>query len=600
MRSPDWSLDSDFFPPPPGPEGLDRPWLKAYGPSTSAEIGPRAFQHLGDMIRSTSLAYGPRKAFSLVLPNGAEGWLTFDDVNAYSDQLALYFRKVIGLKPGDRVALMMPNCLAFPVAAFAVFKAGLILVNTNPLYTVNEMVHQYQDAEPAALVMIDLFGEKIAPVVQATGIRHVVLCRLTDFLPPLRAMVIQTVLKYVRKSVPRIGDTGGVEVVPLRDALHAGASLCEGEAEDGVHHPDLAEYVRDLGPGATALLQYTGGTTGVSKGAELTHGNLISNFMETIELCGRSMVPGKETMLTALPLYHIFAFTVNLLTFYRVGAHNILIPSPRPIANLKSALENKPITWMTGVNTLFSALVEAPWFREAPPPHLKWSIAGGAALHSSVAERFERITRSRIAEGYGMTEASPVVAVNPLGGRILRDSIGVPLPSTYIRIVDDEGRPLAKGESGELWVYGPQVMKGYWRRPDETALVLKDGWLRTGDMAMFLDDGYLRIVDRKKEVIVVSGFKVFPNEVEECLCRHPLVLEAAVIGVGDAHSGEVPRAYVVPRGKELTPGMLKAHCENELARYKVPKEFIFRKELPKTPVGKILRRVLREEQSREG
>jgi long-chain acyl-CoA synthetase len=355
-------------------------------------------------------------------------------------------------------------------------------------------------------------------------------------------------------------------------------------------------YWRHLRGDHIACLQYTGGTTGVSKGAVLTHGNLLANLTQTLAMGGSHIEEGKECVLTALPLYHIFAFTVNLLAFYSVGARNVLIPSPRPVQNLQRAIENTPVTWISGVNTLFNALQNEEWFVAYPPKTLKAAIAGGTALHAAVAQRWEKVTGTRIAEGFGLTESSPVVCFNPLSGMAKADSIGIPVPGTDVALVDDDGRPVAQGEPGELIVRGPQVMQGYFARPDETAKTIKNGWLYTGDVAVMDIDGYFKIVDRKKDMVLVSGFNVYPNEVEDALAKLDDVLEAAVVGVPDDKSGEAVRAYVVKReGALLDEAEIIKHCKSLLTDYKIPKSIVFRSELPKTPIGKVLRKDLKAE-----
>jgi long-chain acyl-CoA synthetase len=358
---------------------------------------------------------------------------------------------------------------------------------------------------------------------------------------------------------------------------------------------DVSQYWKHLSHSDLALLQYTGGTTGVAKGAMLTHGNLLWNVNQITAMGRQKMENGKEVVLTALPLYHIFAFTANLLSFYRAGARNILVPSPRPIQNLQRAVENYRITWISGVNTLYNALMNEEWFNAFPPKHLKAAIGGGAAMHSSVVRRWENMTGCRLLEGYGLTETAPLVCFQPVGGPPKTDSIGIPAPHTEVRLVNDDGHDVAQGEPGELIVRGPQVMQGYWQQPAETAQAIRDGWFHTGDVAVMDDDCSFRIVDRKKDMILVSGFNVYPNEIEEVLSAHDKVMEAAVIGVPNAKTGEAVQAYIVRRDESLTEEELAAHCRQHLTGYKQPARFVFRDELPKTPIGKILRKDLRKE-----
>jgi long-chain acyl-CoA synthetase len=562
-----------------------QPWVEHYGPSTAREIAPLGHAHLADLVRSAAQRYAKQTAFTTCMPNGMHGSLTYAQVDMYSDAFAVYLREVVGLKAGARVALQTPNCLAYPVVAFGVFKAGCVLVNTNPLYTAEEMTHQFAGSGAEVLVIVDLFADKLPQVLAATGIRRVVVAEVTQFFSRVPRAVIRAVMKVWSRVLPKIV----VEHIRLDWALAEGAVA---RTQKGI---DVAAYTRGVGSDALAALQYTGGTTGVSKGAMLTHGNLLDNCAQAWAM-GRALIDeGRETVLTALPLHHIFAFQFNLLCFFAAGARNVLVPSPRPIGNLQRAFDNYKITWMSGVNTLFNALLNEEWFTAFPPKHLKGAVAGGAALQSAVAQRWQRVTGTRIAEGYGLTECSPVVCFNPLVGTQKPDSIGVPVPGTQVRLVDDTGLPVPLGAAGELIVRGPQVMQGYWNRPAETAGVLRDGWLYTGDVAVMDADGYFRIVDRKKDMILVSGFNVYPNEVEEVIARMEQVLEVAVIGTPDAKSGEAVRAYVVAQDPALTAEQVRAHCRKYLTDYKVPRNVEFRTELPKTPIGKILRKNLKAE-----
>lgn len=561
----------------------DRPWASHYAPGTNPDIGPIAYRHLSDMVRQQSARHTTKTAFTQVMPNGMAGAMTYEQVDRLSDDFAAYLRGTLALDPGDRVAVQMPNSLAYPVVLFGVLKAGCVAVNTNPLYTPPEMVHQFTDSGARVLVISDLFADRLPAVLPKTPrIENVVTVRITEWFPAVPAFVIRTVLKYVKKQLPAVT----VPHTTLQDALKAG----RGRISGGV---DVKGYAEGVGLDTIAALQYTGGTTGVSKGAMLTHGNLLANVAQMLEMNGRYLEQGKESIITALPLYHIFAFTVNLLLFYQVGGHNVLIPSPRPMSNLKKAFEKHPVTWFSGVNTMFNALPNEEWFRESPPKSLRMSVAGGMALHGAVARRWEEVTKTPVVEGYGLTEAAPVVSFNPVGSTVKVGTIGIPLPSTYVKCVDEQGVEVATDQPGELICKGPQVMPGYWERPDETAKVLRDGWLYTGDMAAVDADGYFRIVDRKKDMILVSGFNVYPNEVEDCLANHPGVREAAVIGVPDEHSGETVKAFVVKKDPALTVDDVVKHCRESLAGYKVPRHVEFRDDLPKSPIGKIIRRELR-------
>jgi long-chain acyl-CoA synthetase len=560
----------------------ERPWVPHYAPGTRPEIGPVPHRHLAEMVRTRSAEHGARTAFTQVMPNGMEASLTFAEVDRLSDAFAAYLREELGLAQGDRVAVQMPNSLAYPVVFFGILKAGCVAVNTNPLYTPAEMTHQFADSGARAVVISDLFGDRLPEVLPRTAVEHVITARITEWFPTLQGLVIRAVLKYVKRQIPPTP----VPHTPLREALGLGEARVASGAP-------LDAYLEGIDLDSLAALQYTGGTTGVSKGAMLTHRNLLANVLQMLEMNGRNLEAGRDSILTALPLYHIFALTVNLLLFYELGGHNVLIPSPRPPANLKAAFAKHPVTWFSGVNTLFNALGNEAWFREAPPRALRMSVAGGMALHGPVAERWETITGTPVVEGYGLTESSPVVSFNPVGSTVKVGSIGIPVPSTDVRCVDDEGRDVETGTPGELLVRGPQVMPGYWNRPDETAKVLRDGWLLTGDIAQMDADGYITIVDRKKDMVLVSGFNVYPNEVEECIAHHPSVVEAAVIGVPDESTGEAVKAFVVRRDDSLTPEEIIAHCRRTLAAYKVPKLIEFRDELPKSPIGKIIRKDLR-------
>ena len=560
----------------------ERPWLAHYPSDVDPVLAPISFPHVPALVREASATYASTKAFTQVMPNGMNGSLTFRQVDALSDAFAAYLREVVGLAPGDRVAVQMPNCLSYPIVAFGVMKAGLVLVNTNPLYTAPEMVHQFTDSGAKALVIIDMFADRLPEVLPQTAIETVVTVKIAEFFPPVVAGVIRMVQKIWNRSLPKIT----VPHTSLQTALNQG--------RDRLSEAQLDAYLSGITSDSLAALQYTGGTTGVSKGAMLSHGNLVANTIQMIQMNGEYIRPGKEIVMTALPLYHIFAFTVNLLGFFHVGARNILIPTPRPPSNLKRAFENYKITWLTGVNTLFKALMIERWFAEAPPKHLRASAAGGMALHESVASRWREMTGTPIVEGYGLTESSPVLSFNPLGGLFKDGSIGIPVPSTDIQCVDDSGKPVPIGEPGELIAKGPQIMLGYWNRPDETSNTLKDGWLYTGDIAQMDADGYFTIVDRKKDLIIVSGFNVFPNEVEEQLASAPGVVEVGVIGVPSEKSGEAVHAFVVAEQPAPSEEELLAFARERLAAYKIPDSITFVEELPKSPIGKILRRELRD------
>jgi long-chain acyl-CoA synthetase len=566
---------------PPAASTSTRPWLAHYGPTVRPTIDRPPFNSLAELVRATAKTYGDAPAFTACLSNGMNGTLSFRQIDEMSDAFAVYLREVAGLKAGDRVALQVPNCLAFPLVAFGVFKAGCVLVNVNPLYTAEEMGKQFRDADPQALIVVDIFGHSLPEAMAIHPVKNVIVTKVAEFFPVLPKAIVGLVQKYWDKSIKPIP-------VPHLTMLDA---LAKGRAARDAGKVDAKIYAAGTSLADIAVLQYTGGTTGVSKGAMLSHGNLIMNMMQVMEL-NVGVEAGKETVLTALPMYHIFAFNVNLLGFWYLGARNILIPNPRPLSNLKRAFENYKITWMSGVNTLFNGLLNEQWFKDTPAKSLKFASAGGMALHRSVAERWEAMVGSPIVEGYGLTESSPVITFNPLG-KSRPETIGVPVPSTEVRLVDDDGRDVGPGEAGEIIARGPQIMLGYWRRPDETAKVIKDGWLYTGDVGVMDKDGYFRIVDRKKDMVLVSGFNVYPNEIEDCLAKLPGVLEAAVIGVPDGAAGEAVKAFVVKKDAGLTTEQVRNHCKEHLTGYKVPKFVEFRADLPKSNVGKILRKDLR-------
>jgi long-chain acyl-CoA synthetase len=561
-----------------------RPWKKEYGPGVSPELVPLPFKNLGEMVRHQAVEYAGNPAFTICLDNGMTATLKYHEVDALSDQFAAYLRHELKLQPEDRVAIQMPNCLSYPVAAFGVLKAGCVLVNVNPLYTASEMNHQLKDSGAKVLVIIDMFANKLADALKGTQVETVLLVSIAEFFPALKGGLIKTVLK-LKKQVPE----------PTAPASRFADVLAQGKRHLKTTQNVAVERSHD----DLAVLQYTGGTTGVAKGAMLTHGNILSNLAQTITITGTINRPGEETVLTALPLYHIFAFTFNMLTFYYFGGHNILIPSPRPVSNLKPAFEKFGITKMSGVNILFGGLLKEGWFRQSPPRKLDLTISGGTALHAAIAEEWQKVVGSKILEGYGLSETSPTLSVNPAQGENRLGTIGIPNPSTDIRIVDANDNPVPPGEPGELVARGPQVFKGYWNRPEETEEALKGGWFHTGDIAVMDERGYIRIVDRKKDMIDVSGFNVYPNEVEDCIARIPAITEVAVIGVPQKEGGERVRAYVVSTDPKLSQEDIIKHCREHLTAYKVPKEVVFRQELPKTPVGKILRKDLRQEALKE-
>lgn len=571
----------------------DKPWQAAYGGHIQAELPGIRYRNLAHLASEACRRFEKKTAFTCVVGNGMNGSLSYAEVGELSDAFAGYLRGVCGLEAGDRVAVQLPNSLSYPVVAFGVFKAGCVLVNTNPMYTPSEMIHQFNDSGAKVLVIVDMFADKLAEVVPKTGIQRVVLAGVSEMFPAVPNMVVRGVQKVWSKTLPPIPKLA-VAMERLATALESGRAALP---RDG----GATSWWEAVPASSVAALQYTGGTTGVSKGAMLSHANLLANVDQVLAMGRSHMSTGdasQECVLTALPLYHIFAFTANLLTFFDIGARNILVPTPRPVQNLQRAIENYPITWITGVNTLFNGLMNEEWFSAFPPKHLKAAIAGGTALHSAVAARWQAMTGTRVAEGYGLTESSPLITFNPMHGSARPDSIGIPVPGCEVRLLADDGSVAPAGQPGELVVRGPQTMLGYWQRPEDTAQVLKDGWLYTGDVAVMDESGFFRIVDRKKDLVLVSGFNVYPNEIEEALSKLDAIFEAAVIGIPDTRSGEAVRAYVVKNPEfegELTQEMVITHCKSLLTDYKIPKSIVFRQELPKSPIGKILRKDLKAE-----
>lgn len=503
--------------------------------------------------------------------------LTYGEINHLSTQFGAYLLSR-GLERGDKIALMMPNLLQYPIALFGALRAGLIVVNTNPLYTPREMHEQFADSGVKAIVIAENFGAHLQSIIAQTSIKVVITTSIGELLGFPKKQVVNFVVRNLKRMVPKF---------KLFNAVNFSEALAQGKKFE------LPTWSGT--PDDTILLQYTGGTTGISKGAMLTNRNLVANMLQIRAWATPRLHEGSEIALCPLPLYHIFAFTVNCLAMMSFGAHSVLVTNARDIPSVIKTMKDYPVSLMTGVNTLFNALLNHPDFAKLDFKALKVCVAGGMALQKAVAERWQQVTGCPIAEGYGLTESSPVVSTNPYDSTAQVGTIGVPVPSTEIRIVDDQGHVVGPNQIGELQVKGPQVMKGYFNRPDETAKVLIDGWLLTGDIALMQEDGFLRIVDRKKDMILVSGFNVFPNEVEDVIATHPQVLEVAVIGVPDSKSGEAVKAYVVKKDKSLDKETLIAFCRESLTAYKVPKIIEFRNELPKTNVGKILRRALKEE-----
>jgi len=557
---------------------VNKVWLNRYPSDVPAEINPDRYQSLVEMFEHATARYADRPAFM----NMGEV-MTFRKLEERSRAFAAYLQQGLGLSKGDRVALMMPNLLQYPVALFGILRAGMVVVNVNPLYTPRELEHQLNDSGASAIIIVSNFAHTLEKVVQNTQVKHVILTRMGDQLSSAKGTLVNFVVKYVKRLVPKYYLP---DAISFRSALQAGYRL---------------QYVKpELLGEDLAFLQYTGGTTGVAKGAMLTHRNMLANLEQVNATYGPLLLRGQELVVTALPLYHIFALTMNCLLFIELGGTNLLITNPRDIPGLVKELAKHPFTAMTGVNTLFNALLNNKEFQALDFSTLHLSAGGGMPVHQAVADRWVKLTGQFLLEGYGLTECAPLVSVNPHDIDYHSGSIGLPVPSTEAKLVDDAGNEVPHGEPGELCVKGPQVMLGYWQRPDATDEILIDGWLRTGDIAVMDDEGFLRIVDRKKDMILVSGFNVYPNEIEDVVMQHSGVHEVAAVGVPAGVSGETVKIFVVKKEEGLTQEALITFCRRHLTGYKVPKLVEFRDELPKSNVGKILRRELRDEATKPG
>ncbi|MBL82667.1 MAG: long-chain fatty acid--CoA ligase [Marinobacter sp.] len=544
-----------------------------YPAGVSLNVDLDKYSSMVDVFDQAVNKYADRPAFSAV---GAT--LTYRDLDTQSRNFAAWLQNKTDLKPGDRIAVQMPNVSQYPVVVFGAMRAGLIVVNTNPLYTTREMEHQFNDSGAKALVVLANMAHNAEKVLPHTGIEHVIVTEIADMHSPLKRTLMNAAVKHLKKMVPAFS---------LPQAHKLPAVLSAGAREKF----SPVECKKD----DIAVLQYTGGTTGVAKGAMLTHGNLVANLLQARPMMEDSVEEGTEVVIAPLPLYHIYSFTLNCGIMLEAGAHNVLIPNPRDIPGFVKELKNYRFTAFLGLNTLFVALCNNEEFKALDFSALKLTSSGGMALTSDTAKMWQRVTGCEISEGYGMTETSPVVTFNP-NSAIQLGTIGLPIPGTEIKTIDDDGNETPLGEPGELCVKGPQVMRGYWQRPEDTQKSFTDdGFLQTGDIALIQEDGYIRIVDRKKDMIIVSGFNVFPNEIEDVVSGHPKVVECAAVGVPDDKSGEAVKVYLVATAEGVTENELKEFCRERLTAYKVPKSFAFRDELPKTNVGKILRRELRDE-----
>ena len=548
-------------------------WNDKYPEGIPATIDVGQYRSIIDVLEYSSRKFAHKPAFSNL---GKE--MTYAELYEKSGHFCSYLQHHTDLRPGDRIAVMLPNLMQFPVAVFGALRAGLIVVNTNPLYTEREMEHQFKDSGAKALIVLANMANMAEKVVPKTDLKHVIVTEVGDMLPVAKRAIVNLVVKHVKKMVPPFFIPGAIAFTTV---MKLGAQQ---------HCEDIRRENDDV-----AILQYTGGTTGIAKGAMLTHQNIISNMFQIKALVGGNLKEGQELIIAPLPLYHIFAFTVHCMVGILLGEHNLLITNPRDMKTFIKDISGKPFSMLVGLNTLFVGLMNQEAFRNLDFSHLNTTVSGGMALQLDTAERWENITGCRICEGYGMTETSPVVTINPLE-KIKLGTIGLPVPSCELKVIDDDNNDLPMGEIGELCIKGPQVMKGYWESEQATKDAMLDGWLKTGDIARIDDEGYVTIVDRKKDMICISGFNVYPNELEGVLAEHPDVLQCAVIGVPDPRAGEAIKAFIVSDNPELDKDAVVAFCRQNLTGYKIPKQVEFRDALPTTNVGKILRRVLRDEE----
>lgn len=545
-------------------------WYKSYPKQVPQTVDPKKYSSLVDVFDSAVKKYADKPAFK-----NMDVEITFKELGALADAFAWYLQNKTNLKKGDRIAIQMPNLLQFPVALFGALKAGLIVVNTNPLYTPTEMQHQFKDSGAKAIVILENFGSNLQEIVSNTDIETIITTRIGDLLGGLKGTIVNAVVKYIKKMVPPFS---------LPSAKSFKDILNEGKGKQ----PSKVEVtLEDI-----AFLQYTGGTTGISKGAVLTHGNLCANLAQVDGWLAGLFEEGKEVIITALPLYHIFALTANCLVFINYGAKNILITNPRDMKSFMKDLKKNPFSFITGVNTLFNGMLNQPQMKEIDCSRMKVALGGGMAVQDVVAKRWKEVTGGVLLEAYGLSETSPAATINPTDGTNKIGSIGLPICSTEIILLDDDGNEVALGERGEIAIKGPQVFQGYWQKPEDTKRAFKNGYFLTGDIGTMDDDGFLRIVDRKKEMVCVSGFNVYPSEVEAVINSHPKVFEVGVKGVPDEKTTEAVKAFIVPKDSSLTEEEIITFCKEKLTNYKVPKHIAFREELPKSNVGKILRRLM--------
>ncbi len=552
---------------------MEKVWLNSYPKGIPSEIEKIPYASLAEFIEKKSIEYASLPAYSCM-----DKTLTYREIDQLSKSFSAYLCGKLKLTKGSRVAVMLPNILQYPVAIFGILRSGLTAVNVNPLYTARELEHQLKDSGAETIIILENFAHTLQEVLPKVNLKNVIVTGVGDLLDFPKSTLVNFAVRKIKKLVPKFN-------IPQAKKLTSVLKTSE-----GLRFKPHAIDENDL-----AFLQYTGGTTGISKGAMLSHGNLLANLTQAEAWINPFVEKGKEIVVTPLPLYHIFSLTANCLAFYSIGGHNILIPNPRDLASFVKDLKKYPFTALTGVNTLFNALLHNEEFCKLNFKALKFSLGGGSAVQKSVADHWLQVTGTSISQAYGLTETSPAVCMNPLNLREFNGSIGLPIPSTIISIRNDDNEEVPLGEPGELWVKGPQVMKGYWRRPEETQKTMTlDGWLKTGDVAVMDQGGFFTIVDRKKDMILVSGFNVYPNEIEEVIAKHKGVLESAAIGIPDEKSGEAVKVYAVRKDPSLTEKELVAHCRKFLTGYKIPKHIEFREDLPKTNVGKILRRSLKD------
>ncbi|MDX5151564.1 MAG: AMP-binding protein [Acidiferrobacterales bacterium] len=552
---------------------MEKIWLKSYPEGIPAEVDVNVYSSIVDVFEQSVKKFADKPSFT-----NFGTTLTYREMDNATRDLAAFLQQRLGLKKGDRVAVMMPNLLQDAISIFAILRAGLTVVNVNPLYKPRELQHQLKDSGANTIIILENFGHVLQEVVADTDVQNVIVTRMGDCLRFPKSVIVNAVIKYIKKMVPKYKLQGAI---PFKNALSEGAGLSLNKPELG--HDDIA------------FLQYTGGTTGVAKGAILTHGNIVANIVQVHAWIQKVILEGVETVITALPLYHIFSLTANCLIFMRMGALNYLITNPRDLKNFVKEIKDIHFTVMTGVNTLFNALLHTPEFADVDFSRFKFSLGGGMAVQKAVAEKWKQVTGCTLIEAYGLTETSPGACINPVQLEEYNGMIGLPIPSTEVTIRDDDNKELAIGETGEICIRGPQVTHGYWNQPEETARALdQEGWFHSGDIGLMDENGYIKIVDRKKDMILVSGFNVYPNEIEDVLVMHPNIVEVGAIGVPDDKSTEVVKVVVVKNDPNLTEEDVRSFAKERLTGYKVPKYVEFRDELPKTNVGKILRRALRE------